>query len=186
MRLLGIGFLILAGLGVLLGVLVACAAGRKYVRGADGAEKSSPNPRQLLAVGSPAPDFSVMDEQGTTVTLGQFRGRNNVVLIFYPGNNTPVCTSQLCKVRDEYTRFEGKDIVVFGVNPADARSHLNFSGKYKFPFRLLVDADKQLIRSYGCVGTLMTQRTVYGIDKNGIIVFAQRGRPAPETIVEAF
>lgn len=186
MRLLGIGFLILTALGVVFGILAACAAGSKAGGEPDLPQQATPNPKQLLTVGSPAPDFNVKDEQGATVTLGQFKGRKNVVLVFYPGNNTPVCTSQLCELRDEFSHFEGKDIVVFGVNPADAQSHRNFSARHTFPFRLLVDTDKQLIRAYGCLGTLMTQRTVYGIDKNGIIVFARRGRPSPETIAEAF
>lgn len=141
---------------------------------------------QMLATGTTAPDFSVQDHLGNTVQLSDFRGEKNVVLIFYPANNTPGCTSQLCTARDDYSKYQQLDAVVFGVNKASAESHGKFAGKHDFPFPLLVDAEGQLTADYGCKGLLgMIKRTVYVIDKDGKIAFAERGMPSTEKILAA-
>lgn len=140
----------------------------------------------MLEVGDTAPDFSLMDENGKRVHLGEHRGKNNVVLIFYPGDKTPGCTKQLCAVRDQFELFRSNDTLVFGLNPQGAESHRRFIDKYDFPFPLLVDREKQVVSAYGCKGALTTKRTVYGINKEGIIVFARRGRPTNEEIINAF
>jgi peroxiredoxin Q/BCP len=141
---------------------------------------------RLLSVGEQAPDFSLEDQGGASVTLREFRGRQNVVLIFYPGDNTPGCTKQLCAVRDEFELFSDNDTAVFGVNPQGSESHQGFVKKHTFPFSLLVDREKQVAAAYGCKGMLMTKRTVYGINKEGTIVFARRGRPSNEEIINTF
>jgi|GEM_PF-241666 len=140
---------------------------------------------ELLAVGRQAPEFRLPDQQDNIVSLADFRGEKNVVLVFYPGDNTPGCTKQLCAIRDDYQLFQEADAVVFGINPQGADSHQKFSEQYQFPFPLLVDADKKVVSAYGCQG-LVTRRTVYGIDKAGVIVFAQRGMPPDADIVAAF
>ena len=143
-------------------------------------------PAHLLKVGDQAPEFSLMDENGKLVHLGEHRGRKHVVLIFYPGDRTPGCTKQLCAVRDQLDLFRSNDTVVFGINPQGAESHRRFIDKYDFPFPLLVDRENQVVSTYGCKEILTTKRTVYGINKEGIIVFACRGRPANEEIINAF
>jgi peroxiredoxin Q/BCP len=140
---------------------------------------------ELLAVNSEAPDATLLDERGNAVRIGGFRGEKNVVLVFYPGDRTPNCTKQLCTIRDDFSKFEAKDTVVFGVNPQTAESHLSFTEKYSFPFPLLVDGDKRAIRAYGCEGVLATIRTVYAIDKDGKIVFARRGMPSTADILKS-
>ena len=140
----------------------------------------------MLEVGDTAPDFSLMDENGKRVHLDEHRGKNNVVLIFYPGDKTPGCTKQFCAVRDQFELFTADDTVVFGVNPQDAESHKRFINKHNFPFPLLVDREKRVISAYACKGLLMTKRTVYAINKDGIIVFAKRGTPTNEEILKAF
>ena len=140
----------------------------------------------MLAVGTTAPGFDTTDEKGNSVRLADFKGKKNVVLVFYPGDDTPGCTSQLCAIRDDWKDFEDAGVAVFGINPAKAESKQKFSGKYGFPFPLLPDTEKKLVKSYGCEGLLFTKRTVYGIDKEGTIVFAERGMPKNADILAAF
>lgn len=139
----------------------------------------------LLSVGDKAPAFSLRDQDGNLVTLEEFKTRKNVVLVFYPGDNTPGCTKQLCAIRDQFELFADNDTVVFGINPQDPASHKKFISKRSLPFPLLVDGDKKVIAAYGCRGMLMTKRTVYGINMEGTIVFSRRGTPANEEILSA-
>src|SRR5579862_8998052 len=91
-----------------------------------------------LAVGTPAPDFVLPDQDGNLVSLASLRGRN-VVLIFYPGDDTTVCRRQLCEFRDQWPLVQQKNTMVFGVNPQSAKSHAKFRENCQFPFPLLVD-----------------------------------------------
>src|SRR5580658_7024083 len=92
-----------------------------------------------LAVGTPAPDFSIPDQEGKTVSLSALRGRN-VILVFYPADDTSVCTQQLCEFRDQWAGVTAKNALIFGVNPANASRHEKFRAKYQLPFPILVDA----------------------------------------------
>jgi peroxiredoxin Q/BCP len=121
---------------------------------------------------------------GDTVRLSDFAGKNHVVLIFYPGDETPGCTKQLCAVRDDYSLFEEKNAKVFGVNPADRKSHLKFVDRYNFQFPLLIDKGGTVAKKYGC-GGVMIKRTVYVIDPEGKIVYARQGLPDNEEILAA-
>jgi peroxiredoxin Q/BCP len=135
-----------------------------------------------LAVGTEAPDFSLSNENGKTVRLSDFRGQSHVLLVFYPGDNTNVCTKQLCEFRDEWDRILAKGAVVLGINPQSAESHRKFIQKQQYPFPLLVDKGKEVAKLYHA-GGFIVRRTVYLIDKNGIIRFAERGKPAPERVL---
>jgi len=137
----------------------------------------------LLKLGTKAPAFSLKDENGQTVKLEDFFKKKNVVLIFYPGDSTPGCTKQLCAVRDDFTAFTDLDTVVFGVNPQTAASHKKFVADQSLPFPLLVDEKRTVSTLYGAGGAPVPQRTVYSIDKEGNIVFAERGMPAHENIL---
>jgi len=150
-------------------------------RSADGEPR---DPSRMLEVGERAPNFEVEDQFGNPVRLADFANDYNVVLIFYPGNDTPGCTRQLCEARDDHADYRAKNALVFGVNPATAESHQAFAEKFEFPFPLLVDTNGQMIRDYGCRGTGgITTRTVYVIGKDGTIIFAERGMPNTETIL---
>jgi peroxiredoxin Q/BCP len=138
----------------------------------------------MLTIGSTAPQFACVSSNGDTVKLVDFRGKKNVVLVFYPGDQTPGCTKQLCALRDEYSKFDNKETVIFGVNPADARSHKKFIEKRRFPFALLADANRTAAKLYGANG-LFIKRTVYVIDKKGVVVFAKRGMPSVAEILAA-
>ena len=134
-----------------------------------------------LAVGSPAPDFSLPDQAGKIVKLSALRGKN-VVLIFYPGDDTPGCTKQLCEFRDTWQSARPRGVEVFGVNPQGPESHGKFREKYKLPFRLLVDRGQKVAELYQANG-LIVKRTVYRIGPDGTIRFAQRGKPSPDEVM---
>jgi thioredoxin-dependent peroxiredoxin len=134
-----------------------------------------------LPVGSRAPDFEAPDDQGHIVSLPALRGRN-VVLVFYPGDNTTVCTAQLCEFRDRWEQAKQKNTVVFGVNPAGSGSHQSFREKNKLPFPLIVDAGQKIGALYHTNG-LIVKRTVYLIDPDGVIRYAKRGKPSADEVL---
>jgi peroxiredoxin Q/BCP len=136
-----------------------------------------------LHVGSPAPDFSLPDDTGATVSLASHRGKN-VVLVFYPGDDTPTCTRQLCEFRDRWEQAKERNVMAYGVNPQGPSRHSRFRAKYKFPFPLLVDKGQQVGALYHTNG-LIVKRTVYLIGPDGAILYARRGKPAPEEVLAA-
>lgn len=142
-----------------------------------------------LALGAKAPAFTLKDQQGKPVSLADFVGKQNVVLIFYPGDMTPGCTIQLCGIRDNWARFELTDTAVFGVNHADADSHGQFADKYHLPFPLLIDTNKTVSKKYGAVRKIFSatviKRTVVAIDKTGHIVLMRHGMPKEAEILKA-
>ena len=139
----------------------------------------------MLVKGTEGPPFELKSAEGSVIKLSDYRGKNYVVLIFYPGDETPVCTKQLCEIRDDYTSFEKRGAVVFGINPASEASHNKFAGKHNFQFQLLIDEKSAVAAAYGAKGTIMNKRTVYVIDKAGKIVYAKRGKPPVSEILAA-
>src|SRR5262249_41008519 len=120
----------------------------------------------LIPLGEAAPDFTATTNDGTTVQLAAHRGKARVVLVFYPGDDTPVCTAQLCGMRDNWTQFQAEETVVYGVNPAGVEKHTRFVAKYAFPFPLIADAGSRIAALYGCRALFgLVRRTVYLIDK---------------------
>ena len=136
-----------------------------------------------LAPGGKAPEFSLPDESGHMVSLAGLRG-SNVVLIFYPGDDTPTCTKQLCEFRDLWDDALARGVKVFGVNPRNARKHAEFRRKFGFQFPLLVDSGQKVARQYHANG-LVVKRTVYLIGPDGTILFARRGKPDPSEVLAA-
>ena len=136
-----------------------------------------------LAVGTPAPDFTLPDDSGRSVKLSALRGRS-VVLVFYPGDDTPGCTKQLCQFRDDWAEARQLGVEVFGVNPQSAQKHQKFRNKFHFPFPLLVDKGQKVAEMYKADG-LIVRRTVYLVGPDGRIRFARRGMPNPSEVLEA-
>ncbi|HUS07535.1 MAG TPA: peroxiredoxin [Bryobacteraceae bacterium] len=136
-----------------------------------------------LAAGSEAPDFTLPDQDGHEVTLSKLRGRN-VVLIFYPRDETTVCRKQLCEFRDRSTITASQNVLVFGINPQHSASHKDFQDRHKLGFPLLVDSGQRVAALYKANG-LVVKRTVYLIGKDGTIRFASRGKPLPEDVLQA-
>ena len=134
-----------------------------------------------LPVGEPAPDFTLLDQDGAAVSLSALRGAN-VVLVFYPADETSLCTKQLCEFRDRWALAQSKDALVFGVNPAGPEKHARFRINHKFPFPLLADPGQRVGALYRAKG-LIVKRTVYLIGKSGKIRYAKRGKPEPEEVL---
>ncbi len=140
--------------------------------------------KSMLKIGEKAPAFSLASTRGDTVRLSDFAAKSYVVLIFYPGDETPGCTKQLCAVRDDWASFEARNAKVFGVNPADSVSHAKFANHHNMQFPLLVDEGRKTAKEYGC-GGLLVKRTVYVIDPGGTIIYAKRGMPPNHEILGA-
>ena len=117
----------------------------------------------MIEAGTPAPEFELKADDGSTVTLAGLRGRR-VVLYFYPRDDTPGCTAQACGIRDQWQDFRGVDAVVLGVSPDDEASHRTFKEKYGLPFTLLSDEDHAVAERYG----VWVERTNYGRTYMGI------------------
>ena len=121
-----------------------------------------------LSVGTTAPDFTTVDDEGNSVSLTDFKGKT-VVLYFYPKDDTPGCTKQAQSFRDSFTEYQNKDVVVLGVSRDDRESHQKFKEKYNLPFKLLVDSDGSLTKAYDVDGGGYAKRVTYIIDGNGEI-----------------
>jgi peroxiredoxin Q/BCP len=141
----------------------------------------------MLTVGQEAPNFSLKTQDGKSVRLHDFQGKQRVLLVFYPGDQTPGCTKQLCDIRDNYAALTQYDVVPFGVNPGDAESHQAFINAQNYQFDLLVDENMNVAKAYEAVKAEGSgiQRTVYVVGKDGTIIFAKRGAPPTTEIVEA-
>ena len=143
----------------------------------------------MLAPGQQAPDFDLEDGAGKRVRLADFLGTSSVVLMFYPADNTPGCTKQLCAARDDYDRYEAAGVAVFGVNPGSAASHRRFAERHGFKTPLLLDDGGRVSRAYGALMPIplltLVNRTVVGIDRQGIVRFYERGMPSTGAILAA-
>jgi peroxiredoxin Q/BCP len=102
----------------------------------------------VIEEGKQAPDFELATDDGSTLRLADLRGKQ-VVLYFYPKDDTPGCTAQACGIRDAWGDFERTGAVVLGVSPDSAASHVKFKGKYDLPFTLLADEDHSVSEAYG-------------------------------------
>ena len=130
----------------------------------------------MLEVGMKAPDFTLLDKRGNSVSLSDFLGKK-VVLYFYPKDSTPGCTRQACAFAQNYSNFEDKNVVVIGVSKDSVASHLKFAEKYELPFVLLSDPELQAIQAYGVWQekklygkvSMGVVRSTYLIDEQGVI-----------------
>ena len=125
-------------------------------------------------VGNLAPDFSLPGTGGHTYSLSQFKGQV-VVVVFYPGDDTPVCTKQLSSYNNELSAFDNVGAQVLAISAQDLKSHEQFASKHGFKFPLLADTDKAVANLYGTVGPLgFARRSVFVVDAQGIIRYAHR------------
>ena len=130
----------------------------------------------MLNVNEKAPNFTLNDQNGETVSLSDFRGKR-VVLYFYPKDNTPGCTRQACAFAGAYEEFQKRGVEVIGISRDSAESHIKFAEKYNLPFRILSDPTLDVINAYGVwqekklYGKVSfgVVRTTFIIDENGII-----------------
>jgi peroxiredoxin Q/BCP len=118
----------------------------------------------VLKPGDKAPDFKAATDDGTTVSLKDFRGKK-IILYFYPKDDTPGCTQEACDFRDSIARFKKKDAVVLGVSPDSVASHQKFKTKFELPFPLLADEDHKIAEAYG----VWAEKSMYGRKFMGIV-----------------
>ncbi|MFN2611977.1 MAG: peroxiredoxin [Solirubrobacterales bacterium] len=122
-----------------------------------------------MEVGQPAPDFELEGTGGKTYALGDYRG-TGVILAFYPGNFTPVCTKQFCSYRDDGDRIEALGVPMLGVSPQSVESHERFAAKHGLQIPLLADKDKSVAKAYMVVGPGgMIRRSIFLIDDEGVV-----------------
>ena len=124
-----------------------------------------------LAVGDKAPSFTLNDQNGKAVSLSDFAGRKNVVVYFYPKDDTPGCTKESCTFRDQYTAFTDIGAEVVGISSDSEQSHRSFADKYRLPFPLLADAGGAVRKQFGVPKSLglLPGRVTFVIDKQGTI-----------------
>jgi peroxiredoxin Q/BCP len=124
----------------------------------------------VVEEGKPAPEFELASDSGDTVKLSSLRGKQ-VVVYFYPKDDTPGCTTQACGIRDAYGEFERAGAVVLGVSPDDESSHLRFREKYELPFTLLADPDHRVSEAYGVWGEKSYGgRTYMGVERSTFVI----------------
>jgi len=141
----------------------------------------------LPAVGTQAPEFTVQTHAGETVSLSDFRGKQNVVLFFYPKADTPGCTIEACSFRDNVATFQSVGTAVLGISADTVKKQAKFAEKYGFTYPLLADADHAIAEAYGVwkekafMGRkyMGIERTTFVIDKEGVVrkVFAKVSIP---------
>ena len=118
----------------------------------------------MLNIGEPAPTFTLISDEGKSISLQDYNGRN-VVLYFYPKADTPGCTKQACALRDIYPQIEAKDAVVIGISPDQPNALQKFRKKYYLPFILLSDPEHKVAEAYGAWG----EKKMFGKTSQGII-----------------
>jgi thioredoxin-dependent peroxiredoxin len=130
----------------------------------------------MIETGSEAPRFTLPDQDGKEVSLDRFKGKN-IVLYFYPKDDTPGCTKEACNFRDELPDLRNLDAEVLGISADSVASHKKFAEKYKLTFSLLSDAEKKVVNDYGVwkeknlygKKSMGIERTTFIIDKEGIV-----------------
>jgi len=121
----------------------------------------------MAHLGEPAPDGVLRDLEGKPWRLSQAWAAGPALLVFYPGDNTAVCTAQLCEYRDQWSDFTTRGVTVVGINPASVERHAGFASKHRFPFPLLSDPGNETCRAYGAKAWYGTRRRCVLVGKDG-------------------
>jgi len=122
----------------------------------------------MLNIKTLAPDFKLTDQNSNEHALSGYLG-SYVLIYFYPKDDTPGCTKEACVIRDMYKDFQSNGVIVLGISSDSVESHKKFAEKYGFPFILLSDPEKKVIKVYGANGVIGTKRISYLIGKDGKI-----------------
>jgi len=140
----------------------------------------------MVNVGDKAPDFTLPSQMGDDVTLSEFFGKKNIVLYFYPKDETPGCTREACRFRDSYEELTKLGAEVLGVSAQSVESHKSFATHHGLPFLLLSDRDNKVRKLYGVPTSmgLIPGRVTYIIDKQGIIRHVFNSQTQAERHVE--
>lgn len=116
-----------------------------------------------LKEGDKAPEFKGLDQNGSTVSLADFKGKK-LILYFYPKDDTPGCTAEACNLRDNFDDLRERGFEILGVSPDSQKKHQNFIGKYELPFPLIADTDQKILNLYGVWG----EKQMYGRTYEGV------------------
>lgn len=121
----------------------------------------------MLKSGDPAPAWKAFDQNGNEHSSSEYSGKR-YILYFYPKDDTPGCTAEACGFRDQFSELS-KKVAIVGVSADSSESHKKFEAKYRLPFTLLSDPNRQLIAAYGTDGTALPKRTSFLIGPTGMI-----------------
>ncbi len=125
-----------------------------------------------IEIGSRIPSFTLPDQEGTKVNIDDHVGKHNLVIYFYPKDDTPGCTAEACSFRDQFVDFNEAGAEVIGISSDSVESHKQFAAKHNLPFTLLSDENKQVRKLFGVPGDmlgLLPGRVTYIIDKQGVV-----------------
>ena len=146
---------------------------------------------ETMKQGTKAPNFTLQDGEGNDWTLTNYKGRT-IVLLFYPGDNTPICTAQLCSVRDHWSEYQSTGAEVVGISTDSVESHKGFAEKNQLPLRLLSDSDRKVSELYDMKSWLpgRSARGVVVIDGDGKVAYhkvqtVSLFRPADDDVLAA-
>lgn len=124
----------------------------------------------LPSIGSLAPSFSLLDQEGVTRSLEEYRG-TYVLMYFYPKDDTPGCTKEACSIRDSFPDFTGASAVILGISPDSVKSHEKFAKKYDLPFTLLADEGHAVASAYGVWGNKKFMGREYeGVSRTSFLI----------------
>ena len=139
-----------------------------------------------LKVGQDAPEFKLKAYPSGEYSLSQFKGKKNIILAFYPKDDTPGCTTENCAFRDDISKFEASSTQVFGISCDDVKSHEAFAKKFNFTHPLLADVGGEVAKKYGTFqeGKGYASRKLFVIDKNGKIQKVIDGMPSINELLE--
>lgn len=125
-----------------------------------------------VSVGDMAPDFELKDKDGKQVKLSDYRGKQSVVIYFYPKDDTPGCTAQACSFRDSYEDFKAAGAEVIGISSDSGADHIKFTERHRLPFVLLSDSSGKVRKTYGAYDLLglMPGRVTFVVDRSGKVI----------------
>lgn len=141
-----------------------------------------------LQIGSKIPEFQLTDQNGEIFDINSVKGKNNLVIYFYPKNFTPGCTKEACSFRDSFEDFKELGAVVIGISADSKKSHMRFANKHQLPFTLLSDSKGVVKKKFGVKNNLfglIPGRETFVVDKEGIIIFTFNSMDAERHIKEA-
>lgn len=150
--------------------------------------KGNSNMAETIAVNDHAPDVALPDQNGKTISLKDYRGKQVVVIYFYPKDNTAVCTAEACTFRDSYESFKELGAEVIGVSSDSVKSHKEFAEKHRLPFPLLADTGNMARKAFGVPSTakIIPGRVTYVIDKEGVVRYVFNSMlDGPKHVTEA-
>ena len=123
----------------------------------------------MISVGEKAPIFEGISDSGEKIVLSDFIGKKNVVLYFYPKDETPGCTAEACGFRDNWEKIVSMDATILGVSSQSVDSHKKFKQRHELPFTLIADAKNDIRKKYGATGMLIPPRVTFIVDKEGVV-----------------